>query len=271
VANAHYESGLDIQIPTSVTVSGTTTGVGSAVVTGPGLPANGLWFWTAGNGTGAGYLEIPTGTFAAPLTSTGSRVNGGMSTTYKWAWAPSSGSTTSFSPNGLPEYASSSQDVSAIQNFGVYTVTLYDTTGTEIRSEQIQNIARNYAAAAGSTVAWQTLGSDVIANYLTTAGSGTQSAPGTSASLNWTIPASSFYPNFGASINSLGAARTGIPTTTYDATVWGSSSGNTPSPFAFNTSFTDVLTSIASTPAEQAVQVQLGWQADGEYYSNTWQ
>lgn len=270
-ANAHYESGLDIQIPSSVKVNGTATGVGSAMVTGPGLPASGLWFQTAGNGTGAGYLEIPTGTLTAPLTSVNSRVNGGMSTTYKWAWAPLSGSTTSISPNGLPEYASSSQDVSTIPNFGVYTVTLYDTTGTEIRSEQVQNIARNYAAAAGSTVAWQTLGSDVIANYLTPGGSGTQSAPGTSASLDWTTPAGSFYPNFWASINSLGAAQTSVPATTYDAMVWGASTGNTPSPLTFNTPFTDVLTSTATATAEQTVQVQLGWQADGEYYVNTWQ
>lgn len=270
-ANAHYESGLDIQIPSSVKVNGTATGVGSAVVTGPGLPSSGLWLQTAGNGTGASYLEIPTGTLAAPLTSVSNRVNGGMSTAYKWAWAPISGSTTSFAPNGRPEYASTSQDVSAIQNFGVYTVTLYDTTGAEIRSEQIQNIARNSAAAAGSTVAWQTLGNDVIANYLTPGGSGTQSAPGTSATLDWTTTASSFYPSFWASINSLGTPQTGIPATTYDATVWGSSTGNTPSPLTFNTSFVDVLTSTANSSAEQAVQVQLGWQAGGEYYVNTWQ
>lgn len=271
-ANAHYESGLDIRIPSSVKVNGTATGVGSAVVTGPGLPDSGLWLQTAGNGTGAGYLEIPTGTLTAPLTSTSNRVNGGMSTTYKWAWAPLSGSTMSFSPSGLPEYASSSQDVSTITNFGIYTVTLYDTTGTEIRSEQVQNIARNYAAAAGSTVAWQTLGSDVIANYLTPGGSGTQSAPGASASIDWTVPASSsFYPNFWASINLLGVTQTSIPATTYDATVWGASTGNTPSPLTFNTSFVDVLTSMASSPAEQAVQVQFGWQAGGEFYTNTWQ
>lgn len=269
--NAHYESGLNIQIPSSVKANGTATGVGSAVVTGPGLPASGLWFQTAGNGTGAGYLEIPTGTLTAPLTSIGNRVNGGMSTTYKWAWAPLSGSTMPFSPNGLPEYAASSQDVSTISSFGVYTVTLYDTTGTKIRSEQIQNIARNYAAAAGSTVPWQTLGNDVIANYLTPGGSGTQSTPGVSASLDWTMPAGAFYPNFWASINSLGAAQTSVPVTTYDATVWGASTGNTPSPLTFNTPFTDVLTSTATATAEQAVQVQLGWQTDGEYYVNTWQ
>ncbi|WP_259295004.1 cell wall anchor protein [Paraburkholderia sp. DHOC27] len=269
--NAHYESGLDVQIPSSVKVNGTATSVGSAVVTGPGLPTNGLWFQSAANGTGAGYLDIPTGTLTAPLTSTGNRVNGGMSTTYKWAWAPVSGGTTSFSPSGLPEYASSSQDVSAITNFGIYTVTLYDTTGTEIGSEQIQNIARNYAAAAGSTVTWQTLGNDVIANYLTPGGSGTQSAPGTSTALDWATPAGSFYPNFWASINSLGVAQASIPATTYDATVWGASTGNTPSPLTFSTSFTDVLTSTATATAEQAVQVQLGWQADGEYYVNTWQ
>ena len=117
-------------------------------------------------------------------------------------------------------------------------------TGNKVRSEQVQNIARNYAAAAGSTVAWQTLGNDVIANYLTPGGSGTQSAPGTSASLDWTVPAGSFYPNFWASINSLGAAQTGVPATTYDATVWGASTGNTPSPLTFNTSFVDVLTRL---------------------------
>ncbi|CAJ8709518.1 cell wall surface anchor family protein [Burkholderia pseudomallei] len=269
--NARYESGLDIQIPSSVKINGTATGVGSAVVTGPGLPSGGLWLQTAGNGTGAGYLEVPTGTLTAPLTSVSSRVNGGMSTTYKWAWAPLSGSTTSFSPNGLPEYASSSQNVSTISNFGIYTVTLYDTTGTEIRSEQVQNIARNYAAAAGGTVTWQTLGNDVIANYLRPGGSGTQSAPGTSATLDWTTPTGSFYPNFWASINSLGTAQNGVPTTTYDATVWGASTGNTPSPLAFNTPFTDVLTSTATATAEQAVQVQLGWATDGEKYLNTWQ
>ncbi|WP_245004730.1 carboxypeptidase-like regulatory domain-containing protein [Paraburkholderia sacchari] len=272
-ANAHYESGLDIQIPTEVPVNGTLTGVSSAVVTGPGLPASGLWFQAAGNGIGAGLLQIPTGTLTAPGMYSGpsSRVDGGMSTTYKWAWAPLSGSTTSFSPNGLPEYATSSQDVSAIQNFGVYTVTLFDTKGAKIRTEQVQNIARNYAAAAGSTVAWQKLGSDVIANYLTPGGSGTNSAPGTSASLDWTVPAGAFYPNFWASINSLGTAENGIPATTYDATVWGSNSGTTQSPFAFNTQFVDVLTSTASSRAEQAVQVQLGWQSGGEFYLNTWQ
>ncbi|WP_235212833.1 hypothetical protein [Burkholderia paludis] len=270
-ANAHYESGLDIQVPSSVKINGTATGVGSAVVTGPGLPASGLWLQTAVNGTGAGYLKIPTGTLTAPPTSVGTRVNGGMSTTYKWAWAPLSGSATSFLPNGLPEYASSSQNVSTISNFGIYTVTLYDTTGTKIRSEQIQNIARNYAAAAGSAVTWQTLGNDVIANYLTPGGSGTQSAPGTSATLDWTTPANSFYPTFWASINSLGVAQVSTPATTYDATVWGASTGNTPSPFTFNTPFTDVLTSTATATAEQAIQVQLGWQADGEFYTNTWQ
>lgn len=272
-ANAHYESGLNIQIPGVVTANGTSTPLGSAVVTGPGLPSSGLWFQTAGNGTGAGLLEIPTGTLTAPVVYTGpsSAVNGGMSTAYKWAWAPISGGTTSFAPNGLPEYASSSQDASTIPSFGVYTVTLYDMNGNAVRSEQIMNIARNYAPATGSMVPWQTLGNDVIANYLTPGGSGALSAPGTSASLDWTIPGSALYPNFWASINSLGRAQTGVPATTYDATVWGNATGNTPSPLAFNTSFVDVLTASAAVATEQAVQVQLGWQVDGDYYANTWQ
>ncbi|KDB06357.1 hypothetical protein LIG30_4282 [Burkholderia sp. lig30] len=189
---------------------------------------------------------------------------------YKWAWARVSGSTASFSPNNLPEYTPSSQDVSAIQNFGVYTVKLYDTTGTEIRSDPM-NIAHNYAAAASGTLAWQTLGNNVIANYLTLGGSGTQSPSRTPATLDWMTSAGSLYPNFRSSINSLGAAQTSIPAATYGATVWGAGTGNTPSPFTFNTSFTDVPTSTTAATAEQAVQVQFGWQADGEIYCNTWQ
>ncbi|MFM0593641.1 MULTISPECIES: hypothetical protein [Paraburkholderia] len=74
-----------------------------------------------------------------------------------------------------------------------------------------------------------------------------------------------------ASINSLGAVQSGIPATTYDATVCGSNSGNAPTSLTFNTLFTDVLTSKTTATAEHAVQVQLGRQADGEYYVNTWQ
>lgn len=48
----------------------------------------------------------------------------------------------------------------------------------------------------------------------------------------------------------------------------GASTGDTPSPLTFNTPFTDVLTSTMSATAEQTVQVQLGWQTDGEIYQN---
>ena len=270
-ANGHYESGLDIQIPLSVNVSGTPTDIGSALVTGPGLPTSGLWLQYANNGIAAGQLEIPTGTLSAPISSSNVRVDGGMSTTYKWSWAPLSGSTTSFAPSGLPEYAAASQDVSTIQNFGVYTVKMYDLTGTLIRTDQIQNIARNYSAATGGLVAWQTLGSDVIANYLTPGGSGSQSSPGTSAQLDWSMPSGAVFPNFWASINSLGAPLSGVPATTYDATVWGPSTGTAPTSLTFNTDFVDVLQAMSSAPAELAVQVQLGWQAGGDFYLNTWQ
>ncbi|WP_242540352.1 hypothetical protein [Trinickia mobilis] len=69
-------------------------------MTGPGLPANGRGSRPRATGRAQGDLEIPTGT----LTSVNNRVNGGMSTAYKWASTPISGSTTSFSPNELPEY-----------------------------------------------------------------------------------------------------------------------------------------------------------------------
>ncbi|ALK28937.1 hypothetical protein [Burkholderia plantarii] len=64
---------------------------------------------------------------------------------------------------------------------------------------------------------------------------------------------------------------TNLPATTCVATMWGPSPGSTPSSFAFDSPFTDVLTPNAVSTVEQAVQVRLGWQAGGECYLNTWQ
>jgi glucoamylase len=265
----HYEAGLDIQIPSTVKTSAGSIFVGSALVTGPGLPAGGLWMQSPWSGVG-GLLTIPSGKLSAPATY-GQATGGGMATTYKWAWAPLSGSSTTFMPGSLPEYAASSQDVSTIKNYGMYTVTMYGADGAAIATEQVLNVAPNYSAAAGGTVAWQALGSDVIANYLTPGGSGTSVTGNAAANLDWTVPSGAVYPNFWASINSLSAWTAASYSVTYDADFYPSNAGNAPNSITFPARFVDVLTTSGNAAAEQAVQVQLSWQAAGDFYINTWQ
>jgi len=283
--NGRYESGLDIQIPASVTVSGASTSVGSALVQGPGLPANGVYLLGGGSGFGP-YLTFPLQTVtAAPglqSVTIPAWPNVGISTQYKWSWASLSGGTSSFVPS-TPDYASAPVTVSNIQQYGVYTVTLFDYSGNPIGTPQsVINVAPNVNAAAGTTVAWQTLGSDVIANLLTPGGANASTAssntPSTSTTtIDWTVPSATLaYPNPWVSLNSQGAELFSngvatIPAQPYDVT-------NSATPTVSGTTYSstvsgyvDQLTAAPNVGVESGVQVQLGWQADGEYYTNTWQ
>ncbi|MFL9928841.1 cell wall anchor protein [Paraburkholderia sp. RL18-103-BIB-C] len=277
--NGRFESGLNILIPGDVTVNGTSTSVGSALVQGPGLPASGVYMLGGGSGFGP-YLMFPVNAITAPPAYQSATVpmwpNVGISTQYKWNWASLSGGTSSSAPS-TPDYTSAPANVSSIQQYGVYTVTLYDYSGNQIGTPQsVVNVAPNVNAATGATVAWQTLGSDVVANLLTPGGAGA-SATGSKATIDWTAPAAGLaYPNAWVSINSQGAEQfsNGVETyqaQPYDAMNWSAPTvtGTTYSTTVSN--YVDVLTGTASSSAEQAVQVQLGWQAGGEFYSNIWQ
>lgn len=279
-SNGRLESGLQIQIPESVTVNGTTTSVGSALVQGAGLPGAGLYMMTPGAGLGP-YLTIPATALSAPCTtcSGNGAPNGGMSTQYKWSWASLTGGTSSWSPNAAAEYAASPIDVSSIAPFSVYTVTMYDTTGSQIGTPlKVLNVAPSMAAAAGVMVPWQTIGSDVIANLLTPGGSLTAVTGNASAALDWTVPAqASVYPNFWTSIDSLGTPTVSNGVQTYPSQPYDVDNHATPTQNGttysetFPRGFVDVLGTTATANAEKAVQVQLNWQADGGFFSNTWQ
>ncbi|MCX4146902.1 MULTISPECIES: cell wall anchor protein [Paraburkholderia] len=283
--NGRYESGLDIQIPTSVTVNSTSTSVGSALVQGAGLPASGIYMLGGNAGFGP-YLMFPLKSVAVPpvlqSTSSPSWPDVGMSTQYKWSWASLAGGSSSFTPT-TPDYASATANVSGIQQYGAYTVTLFDYTGNQIGTPQtVLNIAPNLNAAAGTTIAWQTLGSDVIANLLTPGGSGTTTASSgqgasTKATIDWTVPSvSGIYPNSWVSLDSQGAGTYTSGVETYQAQPYDVMNWATPTVSGTTWSSTvsryvDQLTAAPNAAVESAVQVQLGWQADGEYYSNTWQ
>ncbi|NHV28074.1 carboxypeptidase regulatory-like domain-containing protein [Burkholderia sp. D-99] len=281
--NGRLESGLNIQIPVNMKVNGLTQYVGSALVTGPGLPASGVYMLSPSAGIGP-YLAFPLKAVTAPpahvSTSTPSWPDVGMSTQYKWSWASLSGGASAFTPT-TPEYTPAPVDVSTIRQHGVYTITLYDANGQQIGTPQkVLNIASNMNAAAGTTVSWQTLGSDVIANLLTAGGSGTSTASSMTmptANIDWTVPTASLaYPNPWVAINSQGAGvfTNGVQTyqaQPYDVMNWATPKVNGTTYSSTLSGFVDQLTSTANANAESAVQVQLGWQAGGDYYINTWQ
>lgn len=285
--NGRLESGLEIRIPATIgQVLGAEDSSGqiaSARVEGPGLPADGLYLTSAFSGFGP-YLTIPVLPVTAPVVSPsyggGMLPNLGLATQFKWSWASLTGGESTFAPNGLSDYAAQPADVSNIPQFAVYTVTLFDMKGRLIGTPQkVLNVAPNAAAAAGTSVAWQTLDEATIANVLTPGGSATSAHGDVTTTLRWTVPEHApVYPNPWAAINSLDAPRTGewpYPSQPYSVM-------NTTAPVrAVDGSYTIVMTDfvdvlvdggeLQSAGPQQAVQVQLGWQAGGLFYTNVWQ
>lgn len=278
--NGRFESGLDIRIPATFTVGGTTTTVTSASVQGPGLPASGVYLTSIDPQINP-RLTFPTPALTSPFVANGPvpRPDIGMSTQYKWSWASLSGGSSSYAPNGLAEYASQPADVSSIAQYGIYTVTMYDSTGTVIGTPQkVLNVGPNVAAAAGIHAPWQTLNSATVASYLTagTTGPGCVSA-NTPATVTWTNPTSApAYPNLWSAFASSfpRSVVNGVPSALESSLAINSSAPTTNSDGSLSSTIANALgglTATASCGAVKAQQVQLGWQAGGLYYSNAWQ
>ncbi len=279
-SNGRFESGLDIRIPATFMVGSTTTTVTSASVQGPGLPANGVYLTNIDPQINP-RLTFPTPALTAPFVTNGPvpRPDIGMSTQYKWSWASLSGGSNSYVPNGLAEYASQPVDVSGIAQYGVYTVTLYDATGTVIGTPQkVLNVGPNVAAVTGIHAPWQTLSSATVGSYLTagTTGPGC-SAAGTPTTVTWTNPANApTYPNQWAAFASSfpRSVVNGVPSALESAVAINSSTPTANSDGSLSSAIANALgglTATASCGAVNTQQVQLGWQAGGLYYSNTWQ
>ena len=284
-SNGRYEAGLTIQIPTFVTINGTSTSVGSALVQGPGLPANGVYMLGGNSGFGP-YLRFPLTAVTAPpqkQANNPSWPDVGMSDQYKWSWAGLTAGSSATAPS-TPDYASAQADVSKIPQFGVYTVTFYDYSGNQLGTPQkVLNIAANANAATGSTVPWPTLGNDVIANLLTPGGAGamtvvtTQSGKLPSATIDWTVPSVTLsYPNTWVRVDSQSPEQFTNNVETYQAQAYGMMNGQSPTINGTTYSSTisnyvDQLTTGTNIYAQSSAQVQIGWQADGRYYTSTWQ
>ena len=285
-SNGRYESGLMIQIPNFVWVSATSTSaVGSALVQGPGLPANGVYMLGGNSGFGP-YLRFPVKAVMAPpqkQTSNPSWPDVGMSDQYKWSWSGLSAGSSVTAPS-TADFAPAQADVSKIPQFGVYTVTFYDYSGNQLGTPQkVLNIAANADAATGATAPWPTLGDDVIANLLTPGGAGAmtvvtgQSGKTPSATIDWTVPSAALsYPNTWVRVDSESPEQFTNGVETYQAQAYGMMNGMSPTIKGTTYSSTisnyvDQLTTGTNIYAQASAQVQIGWQADGRYYTSTWQ
>lgn len=267
-ANNRYESGLRFLLPTTVTVNGSSTTVGSALVTGPGLPANGVWLVLGGHGA---YLTFPATARTVPMycpgtpVSTTCTMSEGTSSEYKWAWSPISGS--SVTVPSTSDYASQSVDPSTIRQFGAYTVTLYNPSQQQIGTPQtVINIAAIQAPQAGSQAAWQTLGSDVISNFLTAGGSAT-GAGVTSLALDWAESALNPITPTTILTGEVTQAPNSVATLGFD--YYGSPTINQ-SGSNYSATDTNVLTEN-SLSSDSRRLIALLEQVDGDFYINTWQ
>lgn len=277
-ANARFDAGIEIQIPQAVTVSGTLTPVGSALVQGPGINGGSLYMLNTASGFGKpGFdLTIPTPALTAPWTGCGTCAQSNSTTsTYKWDWVSLQGGTSSFSPNGAADYTPAPINVAALPQHPVYTITLFDATGNQIgQPQQVMNIAGNVSATVGLMIPWQTLGSDVIANFLTPGGSQATAAQ-TSVNLDWTVPTFAGMalptPNFVVGIGAVTFATGTSPEEAYSHGLSIAPTATSSSSFAETFSVTGGSAITEGLSAEAQRYVKLGWQSgDGIYFANEW-
>jgi hypothetical protein len=276
--NARYDSGIQIQIPQAVTVGGTLTPVGSALVQGPGISGGSLYMLNTAVGFGNPTydLTIPTPALTSPWTGCGTCAQSNSTTsTYKWDWVSLQGGTSAFSPNGAADYAPAPIDVAALPQHPIYTITLFGATGSQIgQPQQVMNIAGNVRAAAGLMVPWQTLGTDVIGNFLTPGGSQATAAQ-TSVNLDWTAPTflgkTAPVPNFVVGMGAVTLATATSPEEAYSHGFGISATAAASSSFSAPFSVTGGSVVTEGLGAEALRYVKLGWQSgDGIYFANEW-
>lgn len=176
---SRYEAGLGISIP----VGGPNpANLAVASVTGPGI--NGALYLVPRSGTGNSTLAL-TGTVQTSV-PTGGVTSGSNTNLYRWSWQALPGATGTYTPptgrRGF--YAPSPVDLTTVSQFATYTVTFYDSTGTQIgKPMSVVNSTPPIGAAAGAGVAWQTLATNVQTDLLNPAGALAAAQP--SANLSW--------------------------------------------------------------------------------------
>ncbi len=174
-----YESGLNIVIP----VGGPNpANLASASVTGPGI--SGTLYLVPRAGTGNGNLAF-TSTAQASV-PTGSVTTTSNANIYRWSWAALPGATGTYSPptNRRGFYSPTPVDLTTVPQFATYTVKFFDSTGAQIGQDMsVVNPTAPISAAAGAGVAWQTMASSVLNDFLNP--NGALASAQSSVNLSW--------------------------------------------------------------------------------------
>jgi hypothetical protein len=208
-----FESGISIGIPAGAANTPNPTTLASVSVTGPGI--NGTAFLVPRNAVGNGLLALTsTAQTTAPTGNATTNSNTGL---YRWSWQALPGAGSTFTPgsSNLGFYTPSSIDVTTVPPLATYTVTFFDSTGTQIGSPfSVINPTASFPASAGNFMFWPTVSSTTIANVLTPSGSlaGAQ----TSIDVAWSTTFGSFGFDFGplvSKVQVLGVPGTGASST----------------------------------------------------------
>ncbi len=276
-----FETGIDISIPVSSASVANPANLGSAKVTGPGLPAAGVWLEPR-SATGSTTLSLTSRTVtSAPTSAATSSAN---TTLYRWSWQalPANASSFAFSvgSSSTGYYASPALTAQTLPApLATYSVTFYDTTGTALNATPVTvvNGTAPLLANAGAGVAWQTIGGDVSGSFLNPAGS--LASAQTTVGIDWSglVSGSDLAPNVkGVQIQAASA------TTEVDG--W----WETTPPLAFGPNAGQYSTNVTAGVAQNGQQtcvaacqfpalqsggsrlVQLGWGADGVSFYNIW-
>jgi hypothetical protein len=274
---SRYESGLNISIPVNSAAPVNPSNVGSVNVTGPGLPAGGVWLEPR-SATGNDTLALASRTVtSAPTTATTSSSN---TTLYRWSWQalPSDASTFAFTvtTSEAGYYAPTALTAQTLPSaLATYSVTFYNATGAAINSSPVTvlNSTTPLSANAAAGVAWQTLGNDVISSFLNP--SSTLAGAQTSAAIDWS-----------GLVNGVNIAPllTGVEiqdnsTTEVDGWWKGSPTAGSNGQFTETVTAgvaqngTQTCTTACPFPALQtggSRLVELNWGADGVSYYNIW-
>jgi len=171
VKYGRYEAGISITVPAGAAGTPNPTNLASVAVSGPGI--NGTAYLTPRAGIGNNLLGLTATALTQPP------VGGALSTSntslYRWSWQALGGAASgTFAPGngGLGYYTPAPIDVSTVPRFAKYTVTFYDSTGTQIGQPfSVVNPTPVMSASAGRGVLWQTLSAGSLSSFMSPSGS----------------------------------------------------------------------------------------------------
>ncbi|MEZ2349808.1 hypothetical protein [Caballeronia sp. RCC_10] len=152
----HYDAGVTFNFNLA---GPNATNVGSALVTGPGLPSTGIFLLTS-TACGEQSLEIP-GVAPTPLPPApgpaGNVTTSSTTPLYRWSWQvfdPAQAS--AFTPPARYFWSTSQVDLTNVPFYATYTFTLFDAVGNMLDQFQATNPNPAVTANLGTQVEWHT-------------------------------------------------------------------------------------------------------------------